>query len=188
MKITPATPKMNDTQARTFWNALTPQQKFQFNEMLQKMEDEKLMLTHVNVDDNETIQNIVLEPKDKPGKPTAPFAKHFKQENKQGNYMSRIDVQTLVLAFESRISELNKNPIEVVPTKTVQLLLEAALENEIKENFRQVIKIEIKNSLNKEFNKLKGTFIKNILKDVMSDSLFKQEIQDKIKSLILKGL
>lgn len=37
------------------------------------------MLTKVNVDDNEEIQNIILETKDKPSKPDKPFYKHFKQ-------------------------------------------------------------------------------------------------------------
>jgi len=72
-------PKMTHQQAVTLWNSLTPQQKHQFNEMFAKMKKGELLLKHVNVDDNETIQNITLEPKDKPSKPTAPFAKYFKQ-------------------------------------------------------------------------------------------------------------
>lgn len=71
-------PKMTRQQAITLWNSLTPAQKSQFNEMLAKMKKGELMLKNVNVDDNELIQNIVLEPKDKPSQPTAPFAKHFK--------------------------------------------------------------------------------------------------------------
>lgn len=72
-------PKMNRRQAITLWNSLTFKQKFEFNEMLRKMGKKELMITEVNVDDNEIIQNIVLEPKDKPSSPTAPFAKHFPQ-------------------------------------------------------------------------------------------------------------
>lgn len=71
---------MTDQQAITLWNTLDPQQQFQFKEMFKNLNEGKLMLKEVNVDDNEQIQNIVLEPKDKASKPTAPFAKHFKQE------------------------------------------------------------------------------------------------------------
>ena len=70
-------PKMSRKQAKIFWNALTYQQKMQFNEMMGKLQRGELMLDKINVDDNEQIQNIVLSPKDKPSQPTAPFAKHF---------------------------------------------------------------------------------------------------------------
>lgn len=74
----PNVPKMSRKQARILWNSLTHAQKQEFNVLIKKMEKGELMLTSVNVDDNETIQNIVLEPKDKPSKKTAPFAKYFK--------------------------------------------------------------------------------------------------------------
>ena len=73
-------PKMTRQQAITLWNSLTPAQKAQFNDMMAKMQKGELMLKHVNVDDNEMIQNIVLDPKELPSKPAAPFAKHFKLE------------------------------------------------------------------------------------------------------------
>lgn len=72
--------RMSRREAVTIWDSLTPQQQFQFKEMIGKMQNGELMLTKVNVDDNEQIQNIVLEPKDKRGKSTKPFAKYFKQE------------------------------------------------------------------------------------------------------------
>ena len=78
-------PKISHQQAVTIWNTLTPQQQFQFNEMFRDLQEGKLMLKDVNVDDNEQIQNIVLEHKDKPSKPTAPFAKYFDQEIIKGN-------------------------------------------------------------------------------------------------------
>lgn len=73
-------PKMDLSQAQLLWNSLNPSQKYQFNELLSKMQRGELMLQSVNVDDNEQIQNIVLEPKDKTSLSTAPYAKHFKQE------------------------------------------------------------------------------------------------------------
>ena len=73
----PNQPKMDHMQAITLWNSLTPQQKLKFNEMIARMQRGELMLQHVNVDKNEVIQNIVLEPKDKPSKPDKPFYDHF---------------------------------------------------------------------------------------------------------------
>lgn len=74
------TKHMSHEQAMTLWNSLSPQQQFQFKEMMDKMRSGELMIKEVNVDDNEQIQNIVLEPKDKPSKPTEPFAKYFPQD------------------------------------------------------------------------------------------------------------
>ncbi len=70
-------PKMTRRQAKILWNSLTWEQKQQFNKMYGKLMKGDLMLNNVTVDDNEQIQRIVLEPKDKPSAPTAPFAKHF---------------------------------------------------------------------------------------------------------------
>lgn len=70
-------PKMTRSQAVTFWNALTPQQQADFNKMYAKLCGEKLKLSHVNVDDNETIQSIVLDDKEPVSVPMQPFLKHF---------------------------------------------------------------------------------------------------------------
>lgn len=72
--------KMTEQQARTLWNSLSHEQKLQFCEMYQKLNRGELMLANVNVDDNEQIQNIVLEPKEKPSAPAEPFYKHFKRD------------------------------------------------------------------------------------------------------------
>jgi len=72
-----ASPKMSRKQAKLFWNHLSDEQKIEFNKMMVKLGKKELMMTKVIVDDNEQIQRIILEPKDKPSKPTAPFAKHF---------------------------------------------------------------------------------------------------------------
>lgn len=71
-------PKMTKAQARLFWKSLTPQQKSDFNKMIKKLENKQLMMTKVTVDDNEQIQRIILEDKDKPCSPAEPFYKHFK--------------------------------------------------------------------------------------------------------------
>ena len=80
MKQKPATPKMSHAQAKILWNSLSPEQKANFNEMFKKLQEGKLQLEHIGVDDNEEIQRIVLAPKDKPSLSTKPYAKHFKQE------------------------------------------------------------------------------------------------------------
>lgn len=71
-------PKMSRKQAKILWNSLTWQQKLQFNEMYEKLMKGELTLNHVGVDDNEQIQRIVLEPKEKPSAPDKPFYQHFK--------------------------------------------------------------------------------------------------------------
>lgn len=77
MKNEPAYSKMTRSQAKMFWKALSPQQRIDFNKMMIEMEDKKLQLTHVTVDDNEQIQRIVLDHKDKPSKPAEPFYKYM---------------------------------------------------------------------------------------------------------------
>lgn len=73
-------PKMTTQQAKLFWNSLTTEQKKNFNKMFSELIDNKLQLTYVGVDDNEQIQHIVLDQKEKPSKPIQPFTKHFKQD------------------------------------------------------------------------------------------------------------
>lgn len=68
---------MNKKQAKIFWNSLSLDQKQEFNKLMKKLYNKELMLTNVMVDDNEQIQRIVLQDKDKPSKPVEPFAKHF---------------------------------------------------------------------------------------------------------------
>ena len=70
-------PKMTRHQAKILWNSMTWEQKIKFNEMYGKLLKGNLLLSNIAVDENEQIQRIVLEPKDKPSQPTAPFAKHF---------------------------------------------------------------------------------------------------------------
>jgi hypothetical protein len=72
---------MSRYEAIKIWDSLSTDQKREFNLMMKGLEQHKLMMTYVGVDDNEQIQHIVLEPKDKPSKPIEPFAKHFKQNN-----------------------------------------------------------------------------------------------------------
>jgi hypothetical protein len=77
MNNKPAPPKMSRKQAKIFWDNLTAEQKANFNKLMAKLQKGELMLTNVLVDDNEQIQRIILEPKDKPSVGTEQFAKHF---------------------------------------------------------------------------------------------------------------
>jgi len=74
-----ASPKMSLEQAKIFWNSLSPEQRLEFNKLLARMNKGELMLSNILVDDNEQIQRIVLEEKDKPSKPVTPFMGHFKE-------------------------------------------------------------------------------------------------------------
>ena len=74
-----ASPKMSKAQAKLFWKSLTPEKRVEFNALMLRLNRKELVMTDVLVDDNEQIQRIILESKNKPGKPTAPFAKHFKR-------------------------------------------------------------------------------------------------------------
>jgi len=68
---------MSRRQAKILWNSLSWEQRAQFNEMFRKLVRGDLTLNHVGVDDNEQIQRIVLEPKEKPSIPDKPFYSHF---------------------------------------------------------------------------------------------------------------
>lgn len=71
-------PKMTTRQAEIFWNNLTHQQKLEFAKLYPKLINGELMLTGVNVDDNEKIMSIELAEKNRPSVPDKPFYSHFK--------------------------------------------------------------------------------------------------------------
>jgi hypothetical protein len=77
MKNQIAYPKMSRRQAKLFWTSLKPEERHNFNKMMNELENKKLQLTHINIDDNEQIQSIVLDHKDKPGKLAEPFYKYM---------------------------------------------------------------------------------------------------------------
>jgi hypothetical protein len=77
MNNRPAIPKMSRRQAKILWNNLTQKQKQEFNDMLAKLQKGELILKNVCVDDNEQIQRIILDPKEKPSASVKPFGSHF---------------------------------------------------------------------------------------------------------------
>lgn len=102
--------------------------------------------------------------------------------------MSRIDVQTLVLAFEDRIEALEKNPPDKVPTAVIINLLEKAIEDEMKKHFIHIIKKELEENIKKEFSKLKQTFIKTTIKNILTDSGFRISLEEKLKRKMINGI
>lgn len=80
--MTNQNPTMSRKQAIMLWNSLTPQQRFQFNDMLAQLKNGDLMLKEINMTAKEELQSIVLEPKEKPSKPIEPFMQHFDTKRK----------------------------------------------------------------------------------------------------------
>ncbi len=69
--------------------------------------------------------------------------------------MARLDVQTLVMAFEKRIESLEKNPPDKISTGVVLKILDKAIEEEIKNHFLYLVKKEIEEQIRNEFKKMK---------------------------------
>lgn len=102
--------------------------------------------------------------------------------------MSRIDVETLVRCFEAAIDRLNKNPIEAVSDAQISSMLISSLKHEIQAHFSYIIKREIKKLLKKEFRKTKTKLVKEILKNMLTSSDFREQLEKKIKSSIIENI
>jgi len=102
--------------------------------------------------------------------------------------MSRIDVKTLVLAFENRISALDKNPPDIVPQRTISLMLENVLEEEIKNHFIYLIQKDVRKAFKNEFRNLRTKLVDDILASLLSDSHFKEAVEAKIKKSIVSNI
>ena len=102
--------------------------------------------------------------------------------------MSRIDVQTLVLAFESALNKLNKNPPEAVSDAQISSMLISCLKYEIENHFSEIIKQDIHQVLKKEFKKEKTKLIKDVVKNILLSSNFRQQIEEKIRYFIIQSI
>ena len=102
--------------------------------------------------------------------------------------MSRIDVQTLVLAFEKRIDALEKNPPDKISTQVIINLLEKAIEDEIKNHFVQLIEREMIKRVKKEFAEMKEEFVRKIIQNMLSSEIFREQIENYLKKKMLEGL
>src|SRR5690242_2281690 len=102
--------------------------------------------------------------------------------------MGRIDVTTLVLAFEKRIEALEKNPPDKVPTGVILNMLNGAIDTTIREHFVHLARKEIKELVDNEFKKYKNDFVNKSLKNIFKDQKFKLEIEKLIKSRLIRSL
>lgn len=102
--------------------------------------------------------------------------------------MSRIDVQTLVLAFEKRIDALEKNPPDKIATSVVVNLLERAIEDEIKNHFIFIVQKEINKRIKKEFEERHDQFITKCLDNIFSDTSFRNNFEKQIKLKMINSL
>lgn len=102
--------------------------------------------------------------------------------------MTRIDVQTLVLAFEKRIEALEKNPPDKISTEVIINLLENAIDDEIKKHFIELIRRDILKSVKHQFSHMRDEFIKTTVCNLLSDEKLRNDIEKQLKENILKGL
>lgn len=102
--------------------------------------------------------------------------------------MARIDVKTLVLAFEKKIGELEKNPPDKVPMSVIISILERNIEEVIKEHFLELIKVQINKSIENEFQDMHREFIRRSVENILSDLEFQTSIEKRIKYSMLKDL
>jgi len=102
--------------------------------------------------------------------------------------MSRIDVQTLVLAFENRIAALEKNPPDKIPTSVIMNMLEKSMDEIIRDHFLVLAKRDIKNVIKKEFLDMKREFIHKTVENILTDSSFREAVEKKVKKSVLDNI
>ena len=102
--------------------------------------------------------------------------------------MSRIDVQTLVLAFERRIGELEKNPPDQVPMNVVLNLLDKAIDEVIRQHFIDIAYEDIQNLVKKELSNYHGEFIKKSVVNILTNEIFRDSLEAKFKKAMLDGI
>lgn len=95
--------------------------------------------------------------------------------------MARIDVQTLVLAFEKRIEALERNPPDKVKTSVIINMLESSIDEIIKDHFLVLVKREIEETIKNEFEKLKTKFVKDVIRNILRDVSFKSKLENELK-------
>src|SRR5882724_3022441 len=102
--------------------------------------------------------------------------------------MSRIDVQTLVLAFEKRIAALEVNPPSQVSTGVIINLLERAIDDVIREHFIELAKRDIEKLIKKELKNYHEDFISKTVTNILTNQIFRDTIENKIKNIILGSI
>lgn len=95
---------------------------------------------------------------------------------------------TLVESFEKRISELNKNPPDIIPRSIIIKMLEQSIGEIIRDHFIYLIKKDMKRLIKEEFNSMKNKFVSTIVKDLLTDSVFRRAAESKIKKSIINNI
>lgn len=101
--------------------------------------------------------------------------------------MSRIDVQTLVLAFEKRIDALEKNPPDKISTSVIINMLEKSIDEEIRNHFIYIIQRDITKAIKKEFSNIHKQLIKKSVENILTDSQFRINLEETIKNKVIKS-
>jgi hypothetical protein len=99
--------------------------------------------------------------------------------------MARIDVQTLVMAFEKRIEALEKNPPDKISTGVIIKMLENSIDDIIKDHFLHLVKKDIEKVIKKEFHEMRINFINKTIEGILTDSNFRQILENKIKDALI---
>ena len=102
--------------------------------------------------------------------------------------MSRIDITTLVLAFEKRIEALEKNPPDKVPTSVIINMLESSIDGIITGHFLESIKKDLELRINEEFKKMRKSFINKTVKNILSSDQFRVSVEESLKQKMIYAI
>lgn len=102
--------------------------------------------------------------------------------------MARIEIKTLVLAFEKRIEALEKNPPDKVPTAVIINMLEGSIDEIIKNHFMELIKMELSTRIKSEFAEMHDKFVKKTIKNILSDEDYRGNLENKLKSRMITSI
>lgn len=102
--------------------------------------------------------------------------------------MPRIDIETLVRVFESRIEALEKNPPDKIKTDVVLKLLQKAIEDTLKEHFEHIVYKEMKECVENRYNEKYKEFMDEIINDLFDDISFRETIIETWKTKFLNSV
>ena len=102
--------------------------------------------------------------------------------------MSRIDVQTLVLAFQKRIEALEKNPPDKVSTAVIINMLEKSIDEIINDHFLVIVKKDIKKQVTQDFKDMHHDYINKVINNIFRDDDFRVNLEKSLKKQMLSGI
>ncbi|SRR5258708_5657892 len=102
--------------------------------------------------------------------------------------MARIDIKTLVLAFEKRIEALEKNPPDKVPTSVIINMIEKTIDDVINKHFIGILKKDLEGQVRKELKNMHIDFVQKTVTNILSNQLFRDQIENKLKNVLLESV